>query len=258
MRLNAVKILKISVTNDSKKEILEEIQKDLFQNAKKSSGASKIVKIFTPNAEQIVLARENPEFRDVLNRADISRPDSVGVVWASRVLTQNPIPSTIPGVEFMENLAALAAGRHVSIGLIGGLGNIAIGALECLQEKYQGLRGWDSESTDVVRIAERIKEHASQFVFVGLGAPKQEFFIQSLARQLQETHYKAPVVLMAVGGSFDIIAGRLPRAPRLLRSLGLEWLWRLVLEPRRIVRQLSLVTFVWVVLREKLSLKSKI
>lgn len=252
MRQNAVKVLGISITNASKNEILEEIQKYLLQNQKNTLRASKIVKIFTPNTEQIVLAQKNSDFRNVLNRADISLPDSVGVVWASRLLAPGTIPAVVPGVEFAETLAKMAANRHVPVALIGGTGNIAIAALECLQEKYPGLRGWDSESTDVAGLAARIRENKSQVVFVGLGAPKQEFFIESLESELRAIHYLPPIVLMAVGGSFDIIAGRLPRAPRLLRSIGLEWLWRLILEPRRWRRQLAIIKFVWVVLKEKL------
>ena len=83
-------------------------------------------------------------------------------------------------------------------------------------------------------------------MFVALGAPKQEYYIEEMAKKTKG------VVYMAVGGSFDIISGRLRRAPLFMRRMGLEWLWRLILEPWRIRRQLALVEFVWMVLKEKL------
>ena len=227
MRLNAVKVLGISITNASKNEILEEIQKYLFQPDKKSQ---KSLIIFTPNTEQLVLAQKNPRFAGVLNQADIAIPDAVGVVWASRFLTQSGIQKSIPGVEFMEDVVEMAAKCHVPIGLIGGQGKIAIEALECLSRRWAGLT--TSANPGVV--------------FVALGAPKQEYYIEEMAKKTKG------VVYMAVGGSFDIISGRLRRAPLFMRRMGLEWLWRLILEPWRIRRQLALVEFVWMVLKEKL------
>ncbi len=227
MSLNAVKILKISITNSSKKTILEEIQKYLDRRTKNSQ---KSLKIYTPNAEQLVLASKNTPFADVLNQADIAIPDSIGVVWAGRMLTKNGPKNVIPGVEFMEDLVALAANRHVPIGLIGGRGKIAIRTLECLRKKYPGLT----------------TSRHPRIMFVALGAPKQEYYIAAAAK-------KTPgIIFMAVGGSFDILSGRLPRAPLFLRKLGLEWFWRLMLEPRRLFRQLSLIEFVWLVVRKRL------
>lgn len=244
MGLNAVKILKITVTNSSKKEILEEIQKYLTKNPKNDK---KPLIIFTPNTEQLVLADKNSDFRAVLNRADISLPDANGVVWASRILTTNPIAQPIPGVEFIESLTETAQKLHVPVGLIGGYGNVAVNSLECLQKKYPGLVGWGDECTDEEILARKIKERNTKIVFVALGPPKQEYFIEAIARKLNN------VVLMSVGGSFDIISGRLPRAPGFMRAIGFEWLWRLILEPWRIFRQLALVEFIWLVLREKLT-----
>jgi len=228
MGLNAVKILEISVTNNSKKEILEEIQKYLDQSTKKTLEP---LKIYTPNSEQLVLAQKNSQFADVLNRADITIPDSHGVVWAGSILTKNGPKNVIPGVEFMEDLVRIARDRHVPIRLIGGKGKIAVDTLECLQQKYPGL-----ETSEHPRI-----------IFVALGAPKQEQYIDEAAKK------STGVIYMAVGGSFDIIAGKLPRAPLLLQKIGLEWFWRLILQPWRIFRQLALIEFVWMVLKEKLA-----
>jgi N-acetylglucosaminyldiphosphoundecaprenol N-acetyl-beta-D-mannosaminyltransferase len=256
MRLITVKVLGISIINVSKKEILEEIQKYLSPPVKKSQ---KPLKIFTPNTEQLVLARKNPAFTDILNKGDITLPDTVGVVWASRFLTKNNIEKVIPGVEFMENLVAVATGRHVPIGLIGGRDNLAVDTLGCLRQKYGLLQdSWAEDGPEIdddnlpddiyfQRLARRIIREGTRIVFVALGPPKQEYFIERLSREVHG------VILMSVGGSFDIISGRLRRAPLWMRSFGLEWLWRLMLEPWRLRRQLALVEFVWMVLKEKLS-----
>jgi len=235
MRLNAVKILGISITTNSRKEILEEIQKYLDLPAKKQQ---KSLKIYTPNVEQLVLASKNPAFAGILNQADVAIPDSIGVVWAGNVLTKNGPKTVIPGVEFMEDLVRLAASRHVPIGLIGGKGKVAVEAFDCLHKKYPDLLGWASDVPSILQKA--------GIIFVALGAPKQEYFIE-------ETTVKTKgVVFMAVGGSFDMLSGRLRRAPFAMRKLGLEWFWRLLLEPWRIVRQFALIKFVGMVLKEKL------
>lgn len=281
MRLNAVKILKISITNSPKSQILEEIQKYLTQSGK---NRQKALKIYTPNTEQLVFATKNSDFIAVLNRADIAIPDTVGVVWAGHVLTKNGPERQIPGIEFMEDLTRLAAKHHVPVGLIGGWDNLAVETLNCLQKKYTGLTGWAQDGPEIQivnddlrfmnygnknsesnnhespfinhnskesqyfeMLAKRITKNCVRIVFVALGPPKQEYFIERLAKELPNG-----VILMAVGGSFDILSGRLPRAPEWMRSIGLEWFWRLILEPRRIFRQLALVEFVWLVLRERL------
>lgn len=241
MTLDAVNVLGISVTSSSKKTILEEIEKYLFRPQNSEYRTKKNLIIYTPNVEQIVRAQTDVHFAEVLNRADVALPDSGGVVWASRVLTQRPIATTIPGVEFMEDLVALAAKRRVPIRLIGGGEGVAVKAFECLRRKYPDL----------------IHSDQAQIVFVALGAPKQEYYIEKL--RTQNTESRTPRILMAVGGSFDIIAGLTPRAPVAFRSLrvpffsrliGFEWAWRLALQPWRIVRQLALVQFVWLVLKK--------
>src|SRR3989344_3804413 len=111
------------------------------------------------------------------------------------------------------------------------------------------------------QLAGRIKETGVKLVFVGLGAPKQEYFISNLKSQISNLKNKKPTthnpqpttpcILMSVGGALDIFAGNLKRAPKIIQRLHLEWLWRLILEPRRFKRQLKLFTFVTMVLKKK-------
>jgi N-acetylglucosaminyldiphosphoundecaprenol N-acetyl-beta-D-mannosaminyltransferase len=264
MRLNAVKVLGIPITNASKKEILEEIQKYLTRVA---INGQKSLKIFTPNTEQLVRAERDPSFAGVLNKGDILLPDTVGVVWAGHVLTKNGPEKPIPGVEFMEDLVQLATSRHVPLGLIGGRDNLAVETLNCLSRRWAGLAAWAENGPEVSiihdelrlpdekiyfgRLARRIIREGTRIVFVALGPPKQEYFIDRLSHV--PCLLSHGVIFMSVGGSFDIISGRLRRAPVWMRNLSLEWLWRLILEPWRLRRQLALIEFVWLVLREKFS-----
>ncbi|HLD24427.1 MAG TPA: WecB/TagA/CpsF family glycosyltransferase [Patescibacteria group bacterium] len=249
MGLNKTKVLGINVTTNSRVEILEEIKKRLAESGKRKG---KPLVIVTPNPEQIVLAQKDKHLADILNRADVAIPDGIGLALVMRL-------KRIPGVELMEDVVAIAAKEGYRVGLIGGWHGVALKALECLQKKYPRLnRGWTAVPEDV-HLKEYLKD--TRIVFVGLGAPKQEYFIDSLSfrppsrnpgrktwipDQVRDDNKN--IVLMAVGGSFDILAGRIPRAPMVLRTIGLEWLWRLIVEPWRWRRQMALVKFFWLVM----------
>jgi len=239
MSLRSVKILGISITISAKKEILKYIDKSL----------GKSLTIVTPNPEQIVYAQRDSQFAKILNKADIAIPDGIGVAWVLGI-------ERIAGVEFMEDLVGIAAKQGIPVALIGGRGDLAVKTFECLSRRTPGLKGWGEELGeignlgnlgnlgDLKNIVQKIQKTGVRIVFVGLGAPKQEYFIARLARQ-------SPAIYMSVGGSFDIITGRTPRAPQLLRTFGLEWLWRLFREPWRMKRQLALLQFMWLVTRER-------
>ena len=239
MGLYKKKILGIAITTNTREEILEEVEKSLAESGKREEKPFIIV---TPNPEQIILAQKEKHFAQVLNNADVAIPDGVGIVWAIQKNDASLAIKRIAGVEFMEDLVGLAAKEAHTIGLIGGWHGVALAALERLQKKYVGLSGWaiEPEEKTIEEIVQKIADTNTRLVFVGLGAPKQEYFIEKL---------QAPVVAMAAGGSFDIIAGRTPRAPFILRAIGIEWLWRLVMEPWRWRRQLALLKFIWLAAR---------
>lgn len=294
MRQNAGNMLGISISSDSKKKILEDVEKYLFSGI--STKASHTKKkhtpfvIVTPNPEQIVLAQKDLRFGEILNRADVAVPDGIGIVWAVRILGMEESGGggegklqRIPGVELFEDLVTLAQRRSIRVGLIGGYGDLAVQALECLQARHQNLKGdtfpapklavgrqmlkflgdtGDKEVKNYTSVSEYVsgvvswinKNHIAM-VFVGLGAPKQEYLIDELASGVGKGKLEKPVVLMAVGGSFDILTGRTRRAPLFIRLIGFEWLWRLIREPWRSRRQLSLVTFIGLVLVKRFTKK---
>jgi N-acetylglucosaminyldiphosphoundecaprenol N-acetyl-beta-D-mannosaminyltransferase len=274
MSLNSQKILGVKVTTDKREIILEDIEEglDIFDKSHHTAAAKRKKPriVVTPNPEQIMYARTHAHFRDMLNRADVALPDGIGLVWAWRFLgfttsdvTTGEKLERIPGVEFMEDLVQIAAKRGVRIGLIGGFDGLAVKALECLQSAYPGLSGWAEDGpilegadeavidrldgTFWASLAQKIVKTKTGIVFVGLGAPKQEYFIHRLTEELS-----VPVVCMSVGGSFAVFAGRLKRAPLFIRSIGFEWFWRLLQEPWRVHRQLQLFRFVLFVLRTKI------
>lgn len=232
MGLKSQKILGIKISISRKNEILEYLKKSLSKTGKTTP---KTLVITTPNPEQLVYAKANPWFAKILNQADVALPDGMGVALALGI-------PRIAGIEFMEDLVKLAVKRGVPIALIGGRGKIAVEAFECLSRQNPGLKGWavDPDLSSLADLAGKIRTTGTRLVFVGLGAPKQELFIHELV-----AHYPLPGICMSVGGSFDILAGRLKRAPLVIRLMGFEWAWRLFQEPWRWRRQLALWKFIW-------------
>ena len=283
MSLNAGNVLKINITLDSKDKILEYVRKylnnDVEINDLRAKKHKKPLIIVTPNSEQLVSAQQDTHFAKILNWADIAIPDGIGVVFAMRYFGKKMNFSAssssihrIAGVDFMKDLVALASEERVTIGLMGGQRGLAVKTYECLHSEHSKLKGWGEDGPDITierndlkfvnfdekgqveyfkSLAKRIGDTHTQLIFVGLGAPKQEYFIERLASHLVTLNF--PIVLMSVGGSFDLISGNVKRAPHLFRLIGFEWAWRLVQEPWRWKRQLSLPRFVWLLLKSKLS-----
>lgn len=273
-------ILGVDITNSTKKEILEYIVKNL-ENFKKK------LFVVTPNPEFLVLANKNSTFKSILNKADLASADGIGVIWASKILGK-PLRDRFAGVDLVKSLCkevsesnSANARKPITVGFLGGRDGVAKTAAECLRKTYPGLRvsfvgeEWpismlDGRKSKVedrnLRIEDRKSVHPQSstvknpsstlnllpsknidILFVAFGAPKQEFWIND---NLDEIPVK---VAVGVGGAFDYISGKIPRAPGFIRSIGLEWLFRLIIQPWRIKRQLSLVEFIWLVAKEKLS-----
>lgn len=208
-------------------------------------------RVVTIGTEMIVHAQRDAKYRAVLNSADLAVPDTVGVVYASR-LYGAPLRGRVAGIELLESLCARAAREGLSVYLLGAAPGVAEAAGETLAARYPGLRivgardGYFSDA-DAPEVAKTIRASGARIVYAALGFPKQEYF---LATWLGTT---GAGVGIGVGGSFDVLAGRLSRAPAIFRRLGLEWLYRLMREPRRWRRQLALPMFVWLVILDRLT-----
>lgn len=205
--------------------------------------------IVTPNMEFVVAAQKDKEFKDVLNKADLSIPDGWGLKLAS------DIESIIAGVDLLERLCREASKKGFTVGFLGGRDGVAKEAAECLQKKYPGLKvvlaeGGGEVDMDGLQLTDysfrqsavSSQQPAIDLLFVAFGQIKQEKWI---AKNLPHIPVK---VAMGVGGSFDELSGRIPRIPSFVHKIGLKWLVRLILQPWRIKRQLALFRFIWKVL----------
>lgn len=223
-------------------QALEEIR-NLLHNKKT------FAHIITVNAEIIYEANKNPKLKEMINGAHMVTPDGIGVVWAAKQFGYHPY-GRVTGIELLEEVCNVGAKEGWRVFFFGAAPGIAEKAALNLADKYPGLQvagtinGYftPEETADIVA---SIKESKADILFVGLGAPRQEYWINEHKEQLQ-----VPVCI-GVGGSFDVIAGLKKRAPSWMIKFNLEWLYRLISEPSRIKRQLALPKFVLLVLKEK-------
>lgn len=195
--------------------------------------------VVTPNPEIVRICRDDPAFRDVLNGAFLVLPDGIGVVYGAKLLGR-PVKQRVPGIDFVSSLFERMAKTGKSVFLFGAKPGIAEAAADRISEKYPGLviagtcNGYFSDDAPII---EKINSSAPDLLLVCLGAPKQE-------RWMSENTGRLNVRLMAgLGGSLDVFAGTVKRAPERWQRLGLEWLYRLLKEPRRITRMIKLPLF---------------
>lgn len=265
--LHFIKLLGTIITSEKEEKILEYVVDRL------QKGGDKLF-ITTPNPEILVYASAHPDYKDKLNSSDVSLPDGVGLQLAGWILGR-PLQSRVTGTDFIEKLCFAAREKPMSMGFLGGRGGVAEIAAHRLQQKYPWINvawvgeEWTIGKNDTVRSSyelqrARSKGHGAKgteqkdpyalhsmpyanidILFVAFGHPRQEEWIYE---NLPHLPVKAA---MGVGGAFDYISGRVPRAPKLLRTLGLEWLFRLVIQPWRWKRQLALVKFLFLILRER-------
>lgn len=205
--------------------------------------------VCTVNPEFIMIARRDPIFFNILNRADICIPDGVGLLWAGKRLGR-PIPERVTGSDGVPLIAHYAAQHGWRIFFLGAGAGIAEKAADTLCQRNPGLQVAGSYSgspaeAEEDRIVSLINGSAADILFVAYGAPQQDKWI---ARNLPRLNVK---MAMGVGGSLDFIAGIVPRAPDWMRENGLEWLYRLVRQPWRLRRMLRLPQFALAVLRQK-------
>jgi N-acetylglucosaminyldiphosphoundecaprenol N-acetyl-beta-D-mannosaminyltransferase len=205
-------------------------------------------RVFTPNPEILLRARRDAAYAAVLNAADLALPDGTGVAIVLSVRERRHVRRW-PGVELAGSLMRLAAERGDRVALLGSAPDVAQSAIERWRVVAPGLDacvvapgvtigvdGAGVTEDDEARTVDEIREAMPAIVLVGLGAPKQERWIARHAELFPSVR-----ILIGVGGAFDMWAGRFRRAPRALHVVGLEWAWRLALEPGRLPRILNAV-----------------
>lgn len=258
-------LLGVGVTNEKTKYILEYILSGL---AKKNENYY----VVTPNPEILVYANSHKGFQDILNNARLALCDGVGLLVAGKFVGK-PFVERTTGTDFVKMVCEAVAKKPITVGFLGGRDGVAESTADCLISKYPGLRvvyagsQWPVNDLDQVpmrgstqnrtqknaekdngvvqRIDQRSSAMSIDILFVAYGFPRQE---EWMAANLSSDIYR---VAIGVGGAFDYISKRVPRAPLVVRAVGLEWLFRLLVQPWRIKRQLALFTFILLVLQER-------
>lgn len=187
--------------------------------------------ITTINGEIILTASKNPEYKRVLNTADLAIPDSTNVVWVGR-LKGYKFGQPTPGSELLTRICKIAEESKKSVFFLGGMDNVAKITADKMLDQFPDLEiaGVSNAGPTDPKLVSYVRRKNPDIVFVAYGAPKQELWIDKNKEKVTAK------IMVGVGGTFDMISGKFPRAPQWIRKLHLEWLWRLSLQPKRIVR----------------------
>ena len=199
--------------------------------------------VVTANAEIIMMCQQDKEYNNIVSeQADLVLPDGAGAVWAGRYLG-NEVPERVAGFDLYNQLLKLSADKGYKAYFFGGAPGVAEAAKNKAEELYPGVQivgccnGYFTKAEEEAIIKD-INDAAPDMLFVALGAPKQEKWLVKYRNQLK------PRILMGIGGSFDVLAGKMERAPKWMQEASLEWAFRLYKQPSRFMRMLALPKFV--------------
>ncbi len=240
------KILGITITSESKISILEKIIKYI-------SDPTGFFHIISLNSENIVVTTENELFKKVVETGKIKIVDGIGIVLAGRLLGVD-IGERVTGVSLMQDLLKTASDRCLRVLMIGGKDNLALRLVQCYldrwpQTKFKGLQGIadikNIKKEEEHKIFSIVAAYKPQLVFAAFGSPDQELWLNRHNKEF------AQCVVMGVGGAFDYLSNNIKRAPTFIQNLGLEWLFRLINQPWRWKRQLRLLKFMILIIKEK-------
>ena len=199
--------------------------------------------VVTANAEIIMMCQDDAEYKNILtNVADLVLPDGAGTGWAGRQLGY-AVPERVAGLDLFNRLLNLAAEKGYRVFFFGASPGIAEAAKKKAESLYPGVtvvgcRDGYFKDSDNKSIIDAINNSGAQILFIALGAPKQEKWLQTHLQELK------PYITMGIGGSFDVLAGKMERAPLWMQKYSLEWLFRLYKQPSRFTRMLALPKFV--------------
>lgn len=214
--------------------------------------------VVTPNAQHILCLQKDARFREIYSKALLVVPDGVSLLWAAKFL-QTALNGRVNGTDLFERICAVAAEKGLKIFLLGGRPGAADKAKKTLQARHPGLKivgthcppyGFESQPAELASINSKIKAAAPHILFVGLGAPKQEYWISANYQKL------GVPISVGIGVSFELVANMVTRAPVFMQEIGLEWFFRLLVEPRRLWQRYIIGNplFVWLVLKQRLGL----
>ncbi|MDG1283449.1 MAG: WecB/TagA/CpsF family glycosyltransferase [Flavobacteriales bacterium] len=211
------------------------------------------------NAGKIVLMQEDKELEKSVNEADLINADGQAVVWASKMLG-SPLPERVSGIDLMEKLVKRSFEKGYRCYFLGAEEDVVSNLITLYKKKYSnnviaGYRNGYFKKSDEKRIAKVISQSNANILFVAITSPKKEIFLNTYKKELKNINF-----IMGVGGSFDVIAGKVNRAPKWMQDIGFEWLYRVIQEPRRMFMRYLVgnTKFIYLVLKEFFLLNRKV
>lgn len=244
-----VKILGVEIDNITLDEA-GEITKNLIENSKKSCQV-----IVAPNVEFVMRAQKDREFFDILNSAKLATPDSVGIEIAAKI-QKKPLKQRIPGQAYFRKVLEVGEKEGWTFYFLGGKGDTVGRTIENVKKLYPNVQiigshegFFEKDSED--QVINEINRLEPNVLFVAMGAPAQEKWIAMHKHELKVD------VAAGQGGTFDYEAGNIQRAPKWIQKCGIEWLWRLMLQPSRIGRMMVLPMYLMRIIFTKDSTKGK-
>lgn len=229
--------------------------KDTVQVIRDAVREGRFIQHVVVNVAKLVNMQKDGELAASVNACDIINIDGMGVVWGARLLGHD-IPERVAGVDLFHELLAMSAENTFPVFLLGATDEVVSSTVKTVTHLYPELQVagyhhgyfWDDEKS----VVDEIRESGAKLLFVAITSPKKENFINQWKDQLGVDF------VMGVGGTFDVVAGKVKRAPVWMQKWGLEWLYRVIQEPRRMWKR-YLVTnsnFAWLLLKEKLGLSN--
>lgn len=241
--LPSVRILNVPIHDVNMESALVAI--DAFIRARSSHH------VVTADASMLVMAQEDPALYEIISNADLVTPDSVGILWAAR-RQGSPLPERVSGVDIIENLCARSAACGYRLFFLGAGPGVAEQAAQRMRTRYPGVQivgtrnGFFGEGESDA-IVEMIRSSHADVLCVAMGIPKQEKWIAANRDRLEVP------LLIGVGGTLDVLSGNVRRAPRWMQKIALEWLWRVMTNPRKISKVMLLPRFVSMIRRAQKS-----
>jgi N-acetylglucosaminyldiphosphoundecaprenol N-acetyl-beta-D-mannosaminyltransferase len=208
------------------------------------------------NAGKIVSMQNDLQLRESVNESDLINADGQAVVWASKILGK-PLKERVAGIDLMENLVELANNKKYSIYFLGAKEEVVKKVVEMYSYKYSpniiaGFKNGYFSEQDEKQIAKDISSSGANILFVAISSPRKENFLYQNKKLLNNVNF-----IMGVGGSFDVAAGKVKRAPLWMQNVGLEWFYRFLQEPKRMWKRYLFgnVKFIWLVFKERFRFK---
>lgn len=240
--MDSIKIFGVRIDNTTLLDVTNLLRKYLK--------SQRLNVIYTPNTEIVMAAKDDNTLKNLLNRADLVIPDGIGLIYGSKI-KKKPLKERVTGFDTSMKLLEIADENSYSIFLLGGKDGISKIASEKIQKDYPNIRiaGYQHgyfkgshinliDSEEEIKILHTINEANPDIIFVGLGFPMQEKWIDANRNRLNGR------VIIGNGGVIDILAGTVNRAPKIYQDLGLEWFYRLIKNPSRIKRQMAIPKFI--------------